>query len=104
MNGNQRIRVRLQGYEYKPLDAAASEIVQTVRRSGGSIIGPVPLPRRIQKYTVQRSTFCDKKSREQFEIRTYKRVLYIVDPTPQTLDELGKLELSSGLGVEIQVQ
>jgi small subunit ribosomal protein S10 len=80
------------------------EIVQTVRRTGGRVAGPIPLPTRIEKYTVNRSPFVDKKSREQFEIRTHKRLLDILEPTQQTIDELGKLELSTGIDVEIKLQ
>lgn len=104
MLGGQKIRIRLRGYDYKQLDAAVTDIVGTVRRTGGRVAGPIPLPTRIQKYTVQRSTFIDKKSREQFEMRTHKRLLDILEPTQQTIDELGKLELSSGIDVEIKLQ
>ena len=104
MLSNQLIRVRLKGYDHKLLDAAVAEIVQTVRRTGGRVAGPIPLPTRIERFTVQRSTFADKKSREQFEIRTHKRLLDILEPTQQTIDELGKLELSTGIGVEIKLQ
>ena len=103
MLSNQLIRVRLKGYDHKLLDAAVSEIVQTVRRTGGRVAGPIPLPTRIERFTVQRSTFADKKSREQFEIRTHKRLLDILEPTQQTIDELGKLELSTGIDVEIKL-
>ena len=78
--------------------------MQTVRRTGGRVAGPIPLPTRIVKFTVNRSTFVDKKSREQFEIRTHKRMLDILEPTQQTIDELGKLELSTGIDVEIKLQ
>lgn len=104
MLGGQKIRIRLRGYDYKQLDAAVTDIVGTVRRTGGRVAGPIPLPTRIQKYTVQRATFIDKKSREQFEMRTHKRLLDILEPTQQTIDELGKLELSSGIDVEIKLQ
>ena len=93
----------MKGYDHKLLDAAVSEIVQTVRRTGGRVAGPIPLPTRIERFTVQRSTFADKKSREQFEIRTHKRLLDILEPTQQTIDELGKLELSTGIDVEIKL-
>ena len=86
------------------LDAAVGEIVQTVRRTGGRVAGPIPLPTRIEKFTVNRSPFADKKAREQFEIRTHKRLLDILEPTQQTIDELGKLELSTGIDVEIKLQ
>ena len=103
MIGGQLIRIRLKGYDHKRLDAAVGEIVQTVRRTGGRVAGPIPLPTRIVKFTVNRSTFVDKKSREQFEIRTHKRMLDILEPTQQTIDELGKLELSTGIDVEIKL-
>jgi small subunit ribosomal protein S10 len=103
MIGGQLIRIRLKGNDHKLLDSAVREIVQTVRRTGGRVAGPIPLPTRIVKYTVNRSTFVDKKSREQFEIRTHKRMLDILEPTQQTIDELGKLELSTGVDVEIKL-
>jgi small subunit ribosomal protein S10 len=104
MIGGQLIRIRLKVYDHKLLDSAVVEIVQTVRRTGGRVAGPIPLPTRIQKFTVNRSPFVDKKSREQFEIRTHKRLLDILEPTQQTIDELGKLELSTGIDVEIKLQ
>ena len=104
MIGGQLIRIRLKGYDHGLLDSAVGEIVQTVRRTGGRVAGPIPLPTRIEKYTVNRSSFIDKKSREQFEIRTHKRLLDILEPTQQTIDELGKLELSTGIDVEIKLQ
>jgi len=104
MIGSQRIRIRLKGYDHRLLDAATGEIVQTVRRTGGRVAGPIPLPTRIERFTVNRSPFIDKKSREQFEIRTHKRVLDVIEPTQQTIDELGKLELSTGIDVEIKLQ
>lgn len=104
MIGGQLIRIRLKGYDHKLLDAAVSEIVVTVRRTGGRVAGPIPLPTRTERFTVNRSPFVDKKSREQFEIRTHKRLLDILEPTQQTIDELGKLELSTGIDVEIKLQ
>jgi small subunit ribosomal protein S10 len=98
----QRIRIRLKGFDYRVLDQSVAEIVETVRRSGAKIAGPIPLPTRIEKFTVQRSTHVDKKSREQFEIRTHKRLLDILEPTQQTLDALMKLDLSAGVDVEIR--
>jgi small subunit ribosomal protein S10 len=103
MIGGGLIRIRLKGYDYKLLDSAVADIVQTVRRTGARVVGPIPLPTRTVKYTVNRSPFIDKKSREQFEIRTHKRMVDIREPTPQTIDELGKLELSTGIYVEIKL-
>ena len=104
MIGGQKIRIRLKGYDHKLLDSAVSEIVVTVRRTGGRVAGPIPLPTRTERFTVNRSPFADKKSREQFEIKTHKRLLDILEPTQQTIDELGKLELSTGIDVEIKLQ
>ena len=104
MIGGQLIRIRLKGYSHKLLDSAVSEIVSTVRRTGGRVAGPIPLPTRIQRYTVNRSPFVDKKSREQFEMRTHKRLIDILEPTQQTIDDLGKLELSTGIDVQIQLK
>ena len=104
MIGGHSIRIRLKGYDHKLLDTAVTEIVSTVRRTGGRVAGPVPLPTRLERFTVNRSPFIDKKSREQFEIRTHKRLLDILEPTQQTIDELGKLELSTGVDVEIKLQ
>ncbi|MDZ4786631.1 MAG: 30S ribosomal protein S10 [bacterium] len=104
MLGGQKIRIRLKGYDHKLLDAAVTEIVQIVRRTGGRVAGPLPLPTRIERFTVNRSPHVDKKSREQFEIRTHKRLLDILEPTQQTIDDLGKLELSTGIDVEIKLQ
>ena len=104
MIGSQLIRIRLKGYDHRLLDAAVSEIVLTVRRTGGRVAGPIPLPTRTERFTVNRSPFSDKKSREQFEIKTHKRLLDILEPTQQTIDELGKLELSTGIDVEIKLQ
>ena len=98
----QKIRIRLKAYDYKLLDQSASEIVETARRTGAQVAGPIPLPTRINKFTVLRSPHVDKKSREQFEIRTHKRLLDILEPTAQTLDALMKLDLSAGVDVEIK--
>ena len=98
----QKIRIRLKAYDYKLLDQSAGEIVDTAKRTGASIAGPVPLPTKINKFTVLRSPHVDKKSREQFEIRTHKRLLDILEPTQQTLDALMKLDLSAGVDVEIK--
>jgi small subunit ribosomal protein S10 len=100
---NQKIRIRLQAYDHAVLDHSAKEIVNTAKRTGAQVRGPVPLPRNIQRFTVNRSPHIDKKSREQFEIRTHKRLIDIVEPTPQTVDALGKLDLAAGVNVEITV-
>jgi small subunit ribosomal protein S10 len=98
----QKIRIRLKAYDSKLLDQSAGEIVETARRTGAKVAGPIPLPTRINKFTVLRSPHVDKKSREQFEIRTHKRLLDILEPTQQTLDALMKLDLSAGVDVEIK--
>ena len=98
-----KIRIRLKAYDHRLLDQSASEIVETAKRTGARVAGPIPLPTRINKYTVLRGPHVDKKSREQFEIRTHKRLLDIVDPTPQTVDALMKLDLAAGVDVEIKV-
>jgi small subunit ribosomal protein S10 len=99
----QTIRIRLKAFDHRALDQSAREIVGTAKRTGALVRGPVPLPTRIEKFTVNRSPHVDKKSREQFEIRTHKRVLDIVDPTPQTVDALMKLDLAAGVDVEIKI-
>ena len=99
----QNIRIRLKAFDHRVLDQSAGEIVNTAQRTGASVRGPIPLPTRIEKFTVLRSPHVDKKSREQFEIRTHKRVLDIVDPTPQTVDALMKLDLAAGVDVEIKL-
>ena len=98
----QKIRIRLKAYDYKLLDQSAGEIVETAKRTGAKVAGPIPLPTRINKFTVLRSPHVDKKSREQFEIRTHKRLLEIQEPTSQTLDALMKLDFSAGVDVEIK--
>jgi small subunit ribosomal protein S10 len=98
----QKIRIRLKAYDYKLLDQSAGEIVETAKRTGAKVVGPIPLPTRINKFTVLRSPHVDKKSREQFEVRTHKRLLDILEPTQQTLDALMKLDLSAGVDVEIK--
>ncbi|MEM7443182.1 MAG: 30S ribosomal protein S10 [Pseudomonadota bacterium] len=100
---SQNIRIRLKAFDHRVLDQSTTEIVNTARRTGADVRGPIPLPTRIEKYTVLRSPHIDKKSREQFEIRTHKRLLDIVDPTPQTVDALMKLDLASGVDVEIKL-
>lgn len=100
---NQAIRIRLQAYDHLLLDISVREIVNTAKRTGAQVRGPIPLPTRIQRYTVNRSPHIDKKSREQFEIRTHKRLLDIVDWLPQTVDALMKLDLAAGVDVEIKL-
>ena len=99
----QNIRIRLKAFDYRVLDQSTSEIVNTAKRTGAAVRGPVPLPTKIEKYTVLRSPHIDKKSREQFEIRTHRRLLDIIDPTPQTVDALMKLDLAAGVDVEIKL-
>ena len=99
---NQNIRIRLKAFDHRVLDQSTSEIVNTAKRTGARVRGPIPLPTRINKFTVLRSPHVDKKSREQFEIRTHKRLLDILEPTQQTLDALMKLDLSAGVDVEIK--
>ncbi len=99
---NLKIRIRLKAYDHKLLDQSAREIADTARRTGARVAGPIPLPTRISKYTVLRGPFIDKKSREQFEVRTHKRLLDILEPNKQTLDALMKLDLSAGVDVEIK--
>src|SRR5512146_2301884 len=101
MNG-QRIRIRLKAYDHRVLDKSASDIVETAKRTGARVAGPIPLPTHISRYTVLRGPHVDKKSREQFEIRTHKRLLDILAPTQRTLDALMKLDLSAGVDVEIK--
>ena len=100
---SQKIRIRLKGYDYRLLDQSVSEIVDTVIRTGAKVSGPIPLPTKISKYTVLRSPHVDKKSREQFEIRTHKRLIDILEPTPETVDALMKLNLAAGVNVEIKL-
>ncbi len=100
---SQKIRIRLRAYDHKLLDQSVGEIVDTARRTGARVAGPIPLPTVINKYTVLRGPHVDKKSREQFEIRTHKRLIDILDPTQQTVDALMKLDLSAGVYVEIKL-
>ena len=99
----QKIRIRLKAYDYKLLDSSVAEIVDTAKRTGARVAGPIPLPTVINKFTVNRSPHVDKKSREQFEIRTHKRILDILEPTQATVDALMKLDLSAGVDVEIKL-
>mgnify|MGYP003312037731 FL=1 len=103
MVDSQNIRIRLKAFDHRVLDQSTLEIVNTAKRTGAQVRGPIPLPTNIEKYTVLRSPHIDKKSREQFEIRTHKRVLDILDPTPETVDALMKLDLASGVDVEIKI-
>ena len=99
---NSKIRIRLKAYDHKLLDQSASDIFDTARKTGAKVVGPIPLPTHIQRFTVLRSPHVDKKSREQFEIRTHKRLMDILEPTQQTIDALMKLELPAGVDVEIK--
>lgn len=101
---SQKIRIRLKAFDHRVLDQSTSEIVNTAKRTGARVSGPVPMPRRIERFTVLRSPHIDKKSREQFEIRTHKRLIDIVDPTPQTVDALMKLDLAAGVDVQIKLE
>ena len=99
---NEKIRIRLKAYDFRVLDQSVGDIIETARRTGARIMGPIPLPTEKTKYCVLRSPHVDKKSREQFEIRTHKRLLDILQPTPETVDALMKLELPAGVDVEIK--
>ena len=99
----QKIRIKLKGYDYRLLDQSVKEIVETVKRTGAKVAGPIPIPTTINKYCVLRSPHVDKKSREQFEIRIHKRLLDILEPTQQTVDALMRLDLASGVDVEIKI-
>lgn len=98
-----RIRIRVRAYDYKVIDASVRQIVDTARRHGAEVIGPVPLPTEIKKYTVNRSTFVHKDAREQYEMRVHKRLIDIVAPTPKTIDALMNLTLPAGVDVEIKM-
>ena len=100
---NQKIRIKLRAFDHRLLDQSARDIVNTVKRTGAVSLGPVPLPKRREGFTVLRGPHVDKKSREQFEIRTHKRLIDIVDTNPQTLEALGKLDLPAGVEVNIQI-
>ena len=100
---NQNIRIRLKAFDHRLLDVSTKEIVNTAKRTGADVRGPIPLPTRLEKFTVNRSPHVNKKSREQFEMRTHKRLIDIVDPTPQTVDALMKLDLAAGVDVEIKL-
>lgn len=96
-----RIRIRLKAFDHRVLDQSTREIVNTAKRTGADVRGPIPMPRKIEKFTVLRGPHIDKKSRDQFEIRTHTRILDLMDPTPQTLDALSKLEIAAGVNVEV---
>ena len=100
---NQKVRIRLQAYEHRILDQSVAEILNTVKRTGSRVVGPVPLPTRIERFTVNRSPHVNKKSMEQFEIRTHQRVLDISDPTNRTVDELKKLSLPAGVDISVKI-
>jgi len=102
MAGNSKIRIKLRAYDHRLLDRSTQEIVLAAQRTGANVIGPIPLPMHIQKYTVLRSPHVNKKAREQFEMRTFKRLLDIQSPTAQTVDALMKLDLPAGVDVEIK--
>jgi small subunit ribosomal protein S10 len=99
---NEKIRIKLKAYDHTLLDASAAEIVETAKRTGAKVSGPIPLPTKIQRWTVLRGPFIDKTAREQFEMRTHKRLLDIHEPTQQTLDALMRLDLAAGVDVEIK--
>ena len=100
---SQRVRIRLKAYDHRLLDASAAEIVETAKRTGSKVSGPIPLPTEIWRHSVNRSPHCDKKSMETFEMRTHKRLLEIIDPTAKTVDELKKLNLPSGVDITIKI-
>ncbi len=100
---NQKIRIRLRAFDHRAIDRSAQEIVETAKRTGARVAGPIPLPTRIERFSVNRSVHVNKKSMEQFEIRTHKRLLDIVDPTARTVDELKKLNLPAGVDITIRI-
>ena len=100
---SQRIRIRMQAYDHRALDQAVTEIIETARGTGSQVVGPIPLPTRIERFTVNRSPNVDKKSMDQFEMRTHKRLLDIVGPTAKTVDELKKLNLPAGVDITIKI-
>jgi small subunit ribosomal protein S10 len=100
---NQKIRIRLKAFDHRLIDRSAAEIVDTAKRTGAMVRGPIPLPTKIERYTLQRSPHADKKSRDQFEIRTHKRIMDIIEPTDKTVDALMKLDLAAGVDVEIKL-
>jgi len=100
---NQKIRIRLKAFDHRLIDTSAAEIVDTAKRTGALVHGPIPLPTKIERFTLNRSPHADKKSRDQFEIRTHKRILDIIEPTDKTVDALMKLDLAAGVDVEIKL-
>ena len=103
MSNKQKVRIRLQAYEHRILDQSVTEILNTVKRTGSQVVGPVPLPTRIERFTVNRSPHVDKKSMDQFEMRTHKRLMDIINPTAKTVDELKKLNLPAGVDIAIKI-
>ncbi len=104
MTTKQKIRIKLKGFDHRILDQAARQIVEALEKTGAVVIGPVPLPTRIKKFSVIRSSFIDKDSQEQFEVRTHKRIIDIVETTSKTIDALTNLNLPSGVGIDIKSQ
>ena len=103
MTTGQRIRIRLKGFDHRMLDQSSLDIVETAKRTGAKVSGPIPLPTRIERFTVNRSPHVEKKSMEQFEVRTHKRLLDIIEPTAKTVDELRKLNLPAGVDISIKI-
>ncbi len=103
MGRQQRIRIRLKAYDHRVLDQSARQIVDTAERTGAAVVGPVPLPTRIEKFSVARSPFIDRDSREELEIRTHKRLIDVLDPNPNTIDSLMRLDLPGGVDIEIKL-
>ena len=97
-----KIRIRMEAYDHRILDQSAADIIETAKRTGARVSGPIPLPTRMERYTVLRSPHVDKKSREQFEMRTHKRLIDIIEPTPKTVDALNKLNMPAGIEVKIK--
>ncbi len=100
---NQKIRIRLRAYDHRVLDQSARRIVSTAERTGAKVVGPVPLPTKLERFTVQRSTFIDKDSQEHFEIRTHKRLIDVLEPDSNTIDTLMRLNLPAGVDIEIKI-
>ena len=101
--GKQRVRIRLRTYDHRLIDKTVQDLVSTAKRTGAKVVGPIPLPTRINRYTVLRSPHVDRKSREQFEVRTHKRLVEIVSPTPDTMEALTKLEMPAGIDIEVKL-